>query len=138
MCELELGANHIFSKGKFQGSGLAGKNFQKESKSCPNEEKEISGNKGKRPATLQVPCGCSTAILYSRSLCASTAELGKEKGVRKQQALLSGSPVNLPPTTCRCRSNKTRASCSIPALQTGAESLQFWAESVPELTEICL
>lgn len=68
MCEgVGCGVNHIFSKGKFQGSNhLMDKNFQEEeSKSSPDKEKGISGNKGKQQTTLQVPCGFSTAILSS-------------------------------------------------------------------------
>ena len=62
-----------------------------------------------------MPCGCSTGILYSTlEDCASRAELGREKGIRKNQVLL-GVQVNLPPTDIS--PEKACASCSIPAWQ---------------------
>ena len=56
----------------------------------------------------------SHSLLHSGSLCAlSKAELRKKKGVRKHQ-ILRGSQVNQLPAIHKCRSGKTRASCSIP------------------------
>lgn len=115
-----FGSKSHFSKEKFHRSGhLTGKNFQeKETNSYPDIEKRISGNKGKRQATLQVPCGCSTAILCSTlEDSASREELEREKGVRKNQALWEPKSTYHPPPT-DIRSDKSWASCSIPALQT--------------------
>lgn len=79
-----------------------GKNFlQKERKSCLDKETGISGKRGKRQATLQVSCGCSTAILYSTLEASVRAEQSwrrrKESG--KQQAFPGTQSTGRPPPT---------------------------------------
>lgn len=117
-----------------------GKNFEeKESKPCPDKEKGISGNNGKRQASYLVGALWlfnSHSWLHSGSL-SSRAELGKEKGVRKHQALLAAQ-VNLPPTTYGSRSDKVTAFL----LNTGKTRLSqqdhciSQTESVPGLTKV--
>lgn len=79
-----------------------GKNFQKkERKSCLDKEKGISGKKGETTSYLAGVLWMfnSHSLLHSGSLCASRAELEKEKGVRKQQAFPGAQSTCRPPPT---------------------------------------
>lgn len=77
----------------------------------------------------------SHSLLHSGSHCALIkAELRKKTGVRKYQVLL-GAQVNQPPP----RINVARQDYGIlfnTSIKTRAGSLQFWAGSVPEPTEV--